>query len=178
MITNSPIRLAGMDDVPALVALLNSAYRGEESKKGWTNEAHLIDGHIRSDAASVKAILEKSGSVILKYQNKNHELIGCVNLQKQEKEIYLGMFAVNPLQQGKGIGKKLLQAAEAYALSVHRYTIQMTVISLRIELTNWYKRHGYTDTGERKPFSEDGISGKHLQQLEFVVLEKQLKTKK
>ena len=48
----------------------------------------------------------------------------------------------------------------------------MSVISVRTELINWYKRYGYTDTGERKPFTEDGISGKHLKKLEFMILEK------
>jgi hypothetical protein len=34
---------------------------------------------------------------------------------------------------------------------------------VRTELIDWYKRHGYADTGERKPFAEDEVSGKHLQ---------------
>ena len=50
----------------------------------------------------------------------------------------------------------------------------MTVISVRTELINWYKRHGYADTGNKKTFKEDGLSGKHLQPLEFIVLEKDI----
>jgi hypothetical protein len=50
----------------------------------------------------------------------------------------------------------------------------MMVISARVELIDWYKRQGYKDTGERKPFIEDDLTGKHLQQLEFMVLEKPL----
>jgi ribosomal protein S18 acetylase RimI-like enzyme len=50
--------------------------------------------------------------------------------------------------------------------------IYMTVISLRTELVEWYIRHGYKDTGERKPFPEDPMTGKHMRELEFMVLEK------
>jgi ribosomal protein S18 acetylase RimI-like enzyme len=50
----------------------------------------------------------------------------------------------------------------------------MTVISVRTELIAWYKRHGYQETGEIQPFIEDAISGKHLQPLEFLFLEKRL----
>jgi ribosomal protein S18 acetylase RimI-like enzyme len=112
--------------------------------------------------------------VILKYTDAEKGLIGCVNLQQHEGKIYLGMIGVSPALQGGGIGKKLLQASEEYAASVDCSTIYMTVISVRNELIDWYKRHGYIDTGERKPFYEDSVTGKHLQQLEFIVMEKKV----
>lgn len=168
------IFIATEADVSSILQLLNSAYRGESSKKGWTTEAHLIAGEQRSDEASVKAVLQQQGSVILKYLADNGDIIGCVNLQKQDSKLYLGMFSVSPELQGGGIGKKLLHAAEEYALHVGCSIIYMTVITAREELINWYMRHGYVDTGERKPFEEDGVTGTHLQQLEFMVLEKRL----
>lgn len=163
-----------MADIANVAALLNSAYRGEASKTGWTTEAHLIDGDIRSDEFSVEQVMQMQGSVILKYENEDKELIGCVNLQQQNDKIYLGMFAVSPLMQGSGIGKRLLRAAEEYATTSGCKAVYMTVISVRTELVDWYNRHGYVDTGERKPFIEDGQSGRHLQPLEFMVLEKKL----
>ena len=159
-------------DITALVDLLNSAYRGEESRKGWTTEAHLISGEVRSNEVSVKEVLERKGSVMLKYTDDEKRLVGCVNLQQHDNRIYLGMFSVSPILQGGGIGKKLLAASEEYATSIGCSSIYMTVITVREELINWYKRHGYVDTGERKPFDEDGVTGKHLQKLEFMVLEK------
>ncbi|MES2848439.1 MAG: GNAT family N-acetyltransferase [Bacteroidota bacterium] len=168
------ITIATETDIPELVALLNSAYRGEESKKGWTSEAHLIAGEVRTDEASVKEILQRPGSVMLKYTDAEKGLTGCVNLQQHQNKIYLGMFSVHPVLQGGGTGKKLLIAAEEYAKGIGCNCIYMTVITVREELINWYKRHGYVDTGERKPFEEDGVTGKHLQQLEFMVLEKNL----
>jgi len=166
------IRFAGTADISSITHLLNIAYRGEASKAGWTTEAHLIAGEQRATDAMVLETLQNPGSVFLLYQQPEQNVNGCVNLQIHGGKIYLGMFSVSPLEQGNGIGKKLLQAAEIYARSVDCQSIYMTVISVRTELIDWYIRHGYHDTGERKAFEEDNITGKHLQQLEFAVLEK------
>ena len=114
------------------------------------------------------------GSVFLKYTNAEQQITGCVNLQQHDQKIYLGMFSVLPHLQGAGIGKQLLQAAEEYALHKKCIAIYMSVISLRTELINWYLRHGYRDTGKRIPFVEDNVTGRHLQSLEFMVLEKSI----
>lgn len=159
-------------DIDALVGLLNSAYRGEASTKGWTTEAHLIAGDVRTDYNDIEKVMLKQGSVILKCTDADGKIAGTVNLQKHNDKLYLGMFAVSPLLQGAGIGKYLLKAAETHAQQVECNRIYMTVISVRTELINWYKRNGFADTGERKPFHEDGLTGHHLQPLEFMVLEK------
>ena len=168
------IRLAGTDDADAIVQLLNSAYRGESSRKGWTTEADLIAGNIRTDRQNLLETMQITGSVFLKYTNEAGLLTACVNLQKQEGRIYLGMFSVSPAEQGAGIGKLMLKAAEEYAAFVQCPVIYMSVISVREELIGWYKRHGYQDTGERKTFTEDGLTGRHLRPLEFMLLEKQI----
>jgi len=172
--SNQNISIATIADITALKNLLDSAYRGDVSKKGWTTEAHLIAGDTRIDESGLQYVLELPGSVFLKYTDDKQQLAGCVNLQQQGNKIYLGMFCVSPQLQGAGIGKQLLSAAEEYAKYLQCKAIYMTVISARTELVDWYKRHGYQDTGERKPFIEDGITGKHLQPLEFMVLEKSL----
>jgi ribosomal protein S18 acetylase RimI-like enzyme len=168
------IAQAVQEDIPLIVDLLNSAYRGERSQKGWTTEAHLIAGDVRTDEADVLKVFQQPGSVILKYVNDAGEIIGTVNLQQHERGIYLGMFAVNPHLQGGGIGKQLLKAADDHAKKVGSATIYMSVISVRTELIDWYKRHGFAETGERKPFVQDNLTGRHLQPLEFLILEKQI----
>jgi ribosomal protein S18 acetylase RimI-like enzyme len=170
--SNPCIEIATAEDIAAITNLLNSAYRGESSKQGWTTEAHLIAGDTRTNESSVKDVMSGQGSVMLKYTDESSQLTGCVNLQQHGDKVYLGMLSVAPQLQGAGIGKKLLQAAEEYTLQVHGKAVYMTVISVRTELINWYERYGYKDTGERKPFVEDGVSGTHLQPLEFMVMEK------
>src|SRR6187431_2862367 len=100
-------------DIPALDKLVNSAYRGEGSKKGWTTEADLLDG-LRTDPISLLKILQDPDSVILKY-NGNESIEGCVYLKKKGDALYLGMLTVSPELQAKGIGKQLLTAAETHA---------------------------------------------------------------
>jgi ribosomal protein S18 acetylase RimI-like enzyme len=170
--SNPAIAIAAMVNVEAIKNLLNSAYRGEASKQGWTTEAHLIAGGTRTNSDDLKDIIEKTGSVFLKYTNEQQQIIACVNLQQHGNKIYLGMFGVSPQLQGGGIGKKILHAAEEYTRHLQCISIYMSVVSVRTELIDWYKRHGYTDTGERKVFNEDEVSGKHLQPLEFMMLEK------
>ncbi len=172
--SNPRILFAEPEDVRAITALLNSAYRGESSKQGWTNEVHLIGGNQRTDEPSLKKVMELDDSIVLKYLSEEQKIIGCVNLQKHDSKIYLGMFSVAPQLQGLGIGKQLLHAAEEYANDVLCTAIYMSVIDVREDLINWYKRNGYSETGERKEFIEDDVSGNHLQPLAFIYLEKQI----
>jgi ribosomal protein S18 acetylase RimI-like enzyme len=170
----STITAAGISDIQQLVHLINSAYRGEEAKKGWTHEADLIAGSFRTDEASLVQIIENTNAVILKYTENSDNICGCVYLEKQGLQLYLGMFSVSPGVQGGGIGKLLLHAAEAHAVTVGCTSIIMNVIEARQELISWYKRYGYEDTGVKKPFPDDDRFGRPTRPLEFTVLEKTL----
>ena len=173
LFTDSGVSIAIPADASAITSLLNSAYRGERSRSGWTTEADLIAGETRTVETQVEALIRQPESVFLLLREENR-LLGCVNLQVHHPRVYFGMFSVQPGEQGRGLGKRLLQAAEEYALQQQATHIYMSVISLRTELINWYQRHGYRDTGERKPFHEDGISGRHLRPLEFMMMEKKI----
>lgn len=171
--TNEAISIATAHDIPAIKDLLNSAYRGEKSRAGWTTEADLIAGDVRTDENDLLQVMHKADSIFLVIRAEN-SLQACVNLQQHEQKIYLGMFAVQPALQGKGVGKWMLQAATEYATSKGCVAIYMSVISARKELIEWYNRNGYLPTGEIKPFIEDGLTGKHLQPLQFLMLEKEI----
>ncbi len=165
---------AVINDIPELVNLINSAYRGNISKKGWTTEADLIEGSLRTDEASLHELMRKPGAIILKYCDKAGNISGCVYLQNRETKLYLGMLTVSPLTQAQGIGKQLLTAAKEYAEQLECYSIFMNVISLRHELISWYEQHGYQRTGETKPFPSNTKFGIPKQPLEFLVLENKL----
>ncbi len=174
LFSNPHISLATTEDIPLIKNLLNSAYRGESSRQGWTTEANIIAGDVRTDDNNLLEVMQLPASVFLKYTNEKNEIVGCVNLQQHGSKIYLGMFSVSPLLQGFGIGKQILQASEEFAEQVKATSIYMSVISVRSELISWYNRNGYRESGERKAFVEDGLTGKHLQPLEFIILEKGL----
>lgn len=167
------ISAATPNDAIALDKLVNSAYRGESSRQGWTTEADLLDG-TRTDASAIAELIKTPGTVLLKYVDRQ-EILGCVELRNQHGKLYLGMLTVKPNLQGKGIGKELLMAAEQEARKQNCHAIYMTVISVRKELIDWYLRHGYQLTGETKPFAfNDPRFGQPKMKLEFVVLEKKL----
>ena len=167
------ITKANLQDIPALNILINSAYRGETSKKGWTTEANLLEGKRTNEEELTETILNPKNT-ILKY-TENDQIIGSVLLVEKEHQLYLGMLTVSPELQNSGIGKKMLAEAENHAKALGLSSIIMTVISVREELIAWYKRHGYVDTGEREAFPESEIHvtiSEHP--LEFIYLEKLL----
>jgi ribosomal protein S18 acetylase RimI-like enzyme len=167
---------ADVSDIPDILVLVNSAYRGEASKKGWTTEADLLDG-IRIDDRSLREILIKQDATLLKYISQSDEIEGCVYLEKYDEDLYLGMLSVSPFKQSKGIGKQLLEASEEYARQEGLKAVVMTVISVRTELIAWYERMGYKQTGELKPFPNDTRFGIPKQPLQFIVMKKLLENK-
>jgi len=149
--TGFAVREAAAADAPALVALVNSAYRGDSSKAGWTTEADLLDGQ-RTDVEWLAEMIDTPGSVILMHE-LDQLLAGCAHLKRTGDECYLGLLTVRPTLQSGGIGRQLLDAAEQWA-SEHwaSRSVHMTVIVQRAELIAWYERRGYVRTGERQPF--------------------------
>jgi ribosomal protein S18 acetylase RimI-like enzyme len=167
------ITKATLQDIPVLNILINSAYRGETSKKGWTTEAHLLKGK-RTTEEELKEIILDPKNTFLKFTD-NQQIIGSVLLVEKGHQLYVGMLTVSPELQNSGIGKQLLAEAENHAKTLGLHILSMTVVSVRAELIAWYKRHGYVETGEREPFPSSDI---HInisdKPLEFIHLEKQI----
>jgi N-acetylglutamate synthase-like GNAT family acetyltransferase len=144
-------RKAELNDAENVCALVNSVYRGENSKKGWTTEAYMLDG-IRIDKESLKKIISKKDNVIILAINEG-EIIGCVHLEQKGNRCHLGMLSVNVNYQDKGIGKKIMEHSEEYAKNEMKCSImEMKVIGQRKELIDFYIRRGYKITGESEPF--------------------------
>ena len=145
-------RVATRDDVPAIVGLVESAYRGDASREGWTTEADFLDGR-RTDEAGVAPLVGDGDSRIL-LADREGALVACAHLERRsEKVAYFGMFSVRPNLQGAGLGNALLAECERIAREEWLCAMmRMTVISVRDELIAWYERRGYRRTGEYKPF--------------------------
>lgn len=148
-------RAALPQDVEAIVALTESAYRGDASRVGWTTEADLLDGQ-RTDAREVAALIARE-DVRLLLAERDGGLLACCVVERLSNEHagdgYFGMFSVRPEAQGNGTGRALLAEAERVAQEDwHCRTMRMSVIDVRAELIAWYERRGYRRTGEYKPF--------------------------
>lgn len=164
------ISKAILSDIPELNKLVNYAYR-DTTRAGWTTEIDFLGG-TRTDEEAIRKFFTEEGSTILKFVDEG-KIIGCVRLLKHGSQLYLGMFAVDPAVQNKGIGKKILGAAEDEARKQGCTSIDMTVVSERKELIDWYKRHGYIEVGEKKPMVFDNPSGGiPKKDLYFITLEK------
>ncbi len=168
-------RNATRADVTAVVALVESAYRGEVSRAGWTTEADMLDGQ-RTDENEIGAIIDGSHSR-MRLAERGLDLVGCVRIEAERDVGYIGMVSVRPTLQSCGIGRQLLTEAERVIREELRLSrARMTVIGQRDTLIAWYERRGYTRSGKREAFPyEDPNSGlPRRDDLYFEVLEKVL----
>ena len=170
-------RPATLTDIPALIALVTSAYRGDTSKQGWTTEADLLDGQ-RIDAEALRHDIERTDSRIL-LALENGEVLACAHVAIEDGTGYFGMFAVSPDQQGSGVGKRMMAEAERLAREDWGLPgMRMTVIDIRDELIAFYERRGYLRTGIKKPFpyGDERYGIPRRDDLRFEVLQKTLGT--
>lgn len=167
-------RAATPADVPELVDLVTSAYRGDSSRAGWTTEADLLDG-ARIDPEVLQGDIVRPDSRVVVIEDDAGHLLACAHVAIEDGYGYFGMFAVDPVLQGRGTGDALLAECERIAREDWRLPgMRMTVIDLRDALIAWYERRGYRRTGIHKPFPYGDISfGRPKRDdLRFEVLEK------
>lgn len=170
------VRLAQQSDVPRLHALVNSAYRGERSKLGWTTEADFLGGQ-RIDEERLREILADPNQRILCLLDADAKIIATVGLERGEGPAYhLGMLTVEPTAQTGGLGKLLIAAAEQYVRSWGATSLTLSVIHVRQELMEWYERRGYKKTGATAPFPYGDVrfGEPKRDDLHFVEFEKKL----
>ena len=174
--TRLALRTASGPDVPGLEALIESAYRGDESRAGWTTEADLVVGRRLAPGALARVVDAPEGCMLV--AEDRGSVVGCCQVERRgDGTAYFGMLAVRPRAQGGGTGRALVGAAERTARerwSASRMTLQ--VISVRTELIDWYRRLGYRLTGATRPFPYDIASDRPTRpDLEFAVLAKSLR---
>lgn len=164
-------RKAEIEDAEKITDLVNSAYRGDSSKAGWTTEADLLGGQ-RTDPEGIKEMIRNDRIELV---HESDELLGCIYIRKEPDAVYFGMLTVKPTLQNKGTGKVLLNRLEELTLEWGYKKIRMTVISSRAELIAYYERRGFKWTGESEPFPEsDPRFGLPKTKLIFHVFEKNL----
>jgi len=168
-------RTATDDDAESIANLVNSVYRGEGAKKGWTTEADLLDG-IRITIEKVNEIINAPGNVIL-LALINNKIAGCVHLEKKKsRRCHLGMLSVDVNYQNRKIGRALMDKSEDYAKNVFGSSVmEMKVIGQRRELIDYYLRRGYKITGDKEPFIVNFHFGEpKVKDLYFVYMVKEL----
>ncbi len=173
---------AHMADLPEIARLVNSAYRGEGARQGWTSESELLDGQRTDPATLAEDLAGPDPSTILVLREVAvGPILACVFLEKGPAEAgppacTLGMLTVAPALQARGLGRVLIEKAEDFARGWGAARMAMTVISVRDALIAWYERRGYVRTGATKPFpyGDERFGLPRRDDLQFVVLEKPL----
>jgi ribosomal protein S18 acetylase RimI-like enzyme len=169
-------RRADATDVNTIVALVNSAYRGEASRAGWTTEADILGGQ-RTDAEEISRLIAEDDSAILLCL-RSDETIGSVHVERVDTATaYMGMLVIRPVLQGQGLGRCLMNEAEHFVREEWGAAcMQMQVITLRHELIAYYERRGYQRTGENRAFpaTDPRFGLPRVEGLMFEVLEKTL----
>ena len=127
------MRAATPEDTAALVQVINRAYLAE---------AFCIAGD-RTHAAEVQAFLE-AGTFLVEPDGSGG-LLGSVFLRREGTfRWYLGLLAVDPDNQGRGLGRRLVAAAEDFCRDRGGKFLDLTVVSARRELFGFYGRLGFT----------------------------------
>ncbi len=177
---NGTISACGPDELAEVADLVNAAYRGEGGQVGWTSEAGIVDGR-RTTLSALREDLAAANRASILTLREDGRLLACLRLELSyaadgQPVCYVGMLAVHPCAQDRGLGRALLRRAEDAGWSAGARAARMTVVSIRQSLIGWYERQGYRRTGETQQFPyEDARFGTPLRpDLEFVVLEKQL----
>jgi ribosomal protein S18 acetylase RimI-like enzyme len=160
-------RFASLDDVPTLHALIESGYRGDSARRGWSHEADLLDD-TRTTADTLAATIADPASRVTLLHDGD-VLIGTVTVTDLgQRRAYMGMLCVDPLRQAHGLGRGLITMAETVAVrEFGAQAIEMTVVDQRPELIAYYQRRGYRLTGEVRPFPVE-----NTRDLKLVVLDK------
>lgn len=167
-------RPATLADVPALVTLVNQAYRPTTAQTGWTHEARLVAG-ARANAAQITELLTTQHARLL-LACYGDAVQACIHLQASAGICSISLFAVQPAMQGQGVGKQLLAIAEQFAIeTMHCNTAEMWVVTARTELLDFYKRRGYQQTQSFEMFPSDaGFGQPYAKTLQLVKLYKPL----
>jgi GNAT superfamily N-acetyltransferase len=129
-------------------------------------ERFFVDGD-RIAAAEVRELLGK-GTFLL--AEDGGTLIGSVYVEVRSDRGYFGLLSVQPARQGRGLGRRLVAAAEEYCRAAGCGAMDLLVVNLRTELEPFYSSLGYALTGT-VPFPPDGRATRPCH---FVVMSKRL----
>lgn len=180
--THLAFRYARRADAPAIVGLIERAYRGPEAAGKWTSEAELLKGP-RTNHDEITALIDREDSRFI-LAEQDGKLAGCCLVQGVSRDpdpahtanaAYFGMFAIEPNAHGGGHGKIVIAEAERRVADLWGANqMVMTVINLRHELISWYERRGYRQTGATLPFPFSETSGEVHRNFHLVEMRKDL----
>src|SRR5690606_7473291 len=162
-------------DIPALVDLVTSAYRGDASRAGWTTVADLLEG-ARIDPDVLRTDILRPCSRVLVVDGADGPL-ACAHVAEEDGAGYFGMFAVRPGLQGSGLGGRRPAGGGRVAREEGGVgPVRRGGVDPRDDLIAWYERRGDGRAGRHLPVAGgDGRFGvPRREDLRFEILERRL----
>jgi GNAT superfamily N-acetyltransferase len=129
------VRAATDADVPAITALVNAAFAVER---------RFVDRD-RTNVDEIAGMRAKGTFFVLDAEDGT--LLASVYLERRGDRAYLGMLSIQPSQQGRGLGRAMMAAAEAQVRAWGCRGIDIRILSLRTELPPFYLALGFVETG-------------------------------
>ena len=145
------------------MALINSAFRVAE-------EFFCFEDRITLE--EVERLFTTGTFLVAEPRERGDRVLGgCVYVERKDGDrSYLGLLSVDPSQQQSGLGSLLMTAAEKHCRELGSRTMEIYIVNLRTELTPFYQRRGYVETGTL-PFPSE-VQTK--QPCHFITMAKQL----
>lgn len=133
------IRKATESDAANITVVINQAFGPAEH--------YFVDG----DRISTEEVLDSIGIGAFLVAEKEGEMVGCVYVEPRGERAYLGLLSVNPNHQQRGMGVRLMRAAEEFCVAAGCRFMDIKIVNLRTELPGYYRKFGYNETGS-SPF--------------------------
>ncbi len=130
------VRVAAAIDQLRLIQLINAAFSVETFLQG-----------ARTDRRRLAAMMAK-GRILMAEDSEGRPL-ASVYIERRGKRGYLACWPSIP-QQGKGLGRRMVEAAEERLRQQGCKAVDIAVLSLRPELLPLYRRFGYLETGSEE----------------------------
>jgi ribosomal protein S18 acetylase RimI-like enzyme len=146
------LRPATPEDAPRLADLVNAAYGHYVERLGFTPRPMTED---YADVVREKRVL---------VAERDGEIIGLLVLVTEDGSFFVDNVAVDPALRGTGIGRALLERAEAEALAAGHAVIHLYTAAGMTENLELYERIGFAEYDRR-----------HAGEVELVCLRKQLR---
>jgi predicted N-acetyltransferase YhbS len=129
------IRQATETDAANITAVINRAFSPAE--------LFFVEG----DRITVEEVLDSLRTGAFLVAENNGKMVGCVYVMPRGERAYLGLLSVDPEQQQRGTGSRLMHAAEEFCVAAGCRFMDIKIVNLRTQLPSYYRKFGYTETG-------------------------------
>lgn len=133
------VRAHAWQDWDALLTLIQRAFTFMDGRIDPPSSLHRMDAN---------ALAEKAKAEICLLAHDGYRITGCVFCDPRADQLYVGKLAVDPERQGKGIGRALMDRAEAEARHLGLIGLELETRIELVENHRHFAKAGFRKSGE------------------------------